>query len=162
MAKRISSIFESGFDQFLKRRGIDNSGFDPQLLAATRGKTKDLLEVSPSTITVVASKAITVESPTTTEDISMFFSEGSITISKITVVLTGSSPSVTWTLRHGTNRNAVGTEVITGGTTTTSTTTGDVITTFDSAELAAASFVWLETTATSGTVNSINITVIYS
>ena len=84
-------------------------------------------------------------------------------MTKITAVLTGSAtPSVTWTLRHSTDRSATGNEVVTSGTTTTSTTTGSVVTSFNDATIPANSFVWLETTAQSGTVTSLNITMIYT
>lgn len=110
----------------------------------------------------VFSKSITVESPTATEDISVFFTPVALTVTKMTAVLVGaSSPSVTWTIRHGTDRSAAGTEVVTSGTTTTSTTTGSVVTSFNNASISANSFIWLETTAQSGTVNSLSVTIIY-
>ena len=109
------------------------------------------------------SKAITIESPTSTEDFSIFFTDYAITVTKIVAVLVGSAtPSVTWTVRHGTDRSAAGAEVVTSGTTTTSTTSGSVVTTFNDATIVADSFIWLETTAKSGTVNSINITILYT
>jgi hypothetical protein len=109
------------------------------------------------------SRSITVESPTSAEDISMFFTNSAITVREMRAVLVGSStPSVTWTVRHSTDRSAVGNEVVSGGTTTTSTTTGSDVTAFNDATIPADSFVWLETTAQSGTVGQINITVFYT
>ena len=108
------------------------------------------------------SKAITVETPTATEDISMFWTDYAITVTKMVCVMVGSSPSVTWTVRHHTDRSNVGNEVVTGGTTTTSTTTGSVVTSFNDATIPADSFVWLETTATSGTVTNMNLTILYT
>ena len=114
------------------------------------------------TLTPFLSKSIMVESPTATEDLSFFFTKDAITISEMRAVLVGSAtPSVTWTIRHGTDRSAAGAEVVTGGTVTTSTTTGSDVTTFNDATVVADSHVWLETTAQSGTVNSIIITVVY-
>lgn len=112
---------------------------------------------------VMESKSITVLSPGATEDDSMFFTDVAITVQKMVAVLTGSStPSVTWTIRHSTDRSATGNEVVTSGTTTTSVTTGSVVTTFNDATIPANSFVWLETTAQSGTVSSINISLRYT
>ena len=72
-------------------------------------------------------------------------------------------PSVTWTVRHhATDRNNAGIEVVTAGTTTTSTTAGSDVTAFNDATIPADSFVWLETTAKSGTVTEIHITIIYT
>jgi len=107
-------------------------------------------------------KAITVEDPTSSEDISIFFTEKAITVTEIRAVLIGSStPSVTWTVRHdATDRNDTGIEVVTSGTTTTSVTAGDDVTSFNDATIPADSYVWLETTAQSGTVTEITVTII--
>lgn len=108
------------------------------------------------------SKSITVEAPTNSEDISFFFTNVAITVTKMNAVLVGSStPSITWTIRHGTDRSATGSEVVTGGTVTTSTTSGSDVTSFDDATIAADSHVWLETTAKSGTVDSVAITIFF-
>jgi hypothetical protein len=109
------------------------------------------------------SKSITIETPTNAENISIFHSDEALTITKIVAVLRGSStPSVTWTIRKGSDRSAAGTEVVTSGTTTTSTTTGSVVTSFNSAGVTANDFVWMQTTAQSGTVTEISITVYYT
>jgi hypothetical protein len=111
----------------------------------------------------IYTKAITVETPTATEDVSLFWTDDAITITKIVAVLVGSStPSVTWTVRHGSDRSAAGTEVVTGGTVTTSITTGSVVTSFNDATVVADAFLWLETTAQSGTVTSLNVTIHYT
>jgi hypothetical protein len=107
------------------------------------------------------SKAIIIENPTASEDLSFFFTDVALTISKIVVVLVGSTPSVTWTMRHGTSRSAGGSEVVTGGTVTTDTGSGEEITTFDDATVVADSHVWIETTAQSGTVASMIINIFY-
>lgn len=107
-------------------------------------------------------KAIIIESPTATEDASFYFTDAAITLTKMRAVLVGSStPSVTWTVRHGTDRAATGAEVVTGGTVTTSITTGSDITAFNDATIIANSWLWIETTAQSGTVGSIIITIFY-
>jgi len=104
----------------------------------------------------------TMDDPGASEDIGLFFTEIAITITKMVAVLNGSSsPSLTWTIRHDPDRSASGAEAVTGGTVTTSTTTGSVVTTFNDATIPADSFVWLETTAQSGTVDQINLTLIY-
>ena len=110
---------------------------------------------------ILYSKSMLIESPSDVEDLSFFFIDRAITLSKIRPILVGSSPSVTWTLRRDTDRNAIGTEIIIGGTTSTEVTTGIDITTFDAAFIPANSHVWLETTAKSGTIDSINLTIFY-
>ena len=106
-------------------------------------------------------KSIIVENPDGAEDLPFFFTDTAITINKIRAVLVGSTPSVTWTLRHGLDRDSVGNEVIIGGTTTTEITTGVDLTTFDDASIPANSHVWFETTAKSGVVASIILTTFY-
>lgn len=109
------------------------------------------------------SKSITVQNPTAAEDLTITFTNRAITITEIRAVLIGSStPSVTWTVRHGTDRSAAGNEVVTSGTTTTSVTSGDDVTSFNDATIAADSFIWLETTAQSGIVNELSVTFYYT
>ncbi len=106
------------------------------------------------------SKSISIPDPTNAEDITLFRANENWTITKIVAVLIGSStPSVTWTIRKGSDRSAAGTEVVTSGTTTTSTTTGSVVTSFDSATIATDDFVFLETTAKSGVVDELHVTI---
>ena len=72
-----------------------------------------------------SSKSLTVENPSISEDISFFFTERAFKVYKIRPILVGgSTPSVRWSLRHGTDRSAIGTEIIAGGTVTTEVTTG--------------------------------------
>jgi len=108
-------------------------------------------------------KSITIESPTGTEDITVWKTTENITITELNSVLLGSStPSVTWTLRFASDRSATGNEVITSGTTVTSTTTGSTETTFNDATIPAGSWIWVETTAQSGTVDSLAISIEYT
>ncbi len=106
------------------------------------------------------SKSITVEDPTSSEDIALFKTKVAITVSQLTFVLRGSSsPSVTVTIRHSTDRNATGNEVVTGGTVVTDVTTGQDVTSFDDETIPAGSFIWLETTAKSGTVDELHVSL---
>lgn len=109
-----------------------------------------------------ATKSITIESPTASEDITLFYTDDAITVTQLNAVSVGTTPSVTYTIRHSTDRSATGNEVVTGGSTTTSTTTGDEVTSFNDATIPASSWVWLETTAQSGTVSETNITLEYT
>lgn len=127
----------------------------------TTSKTLNFYDGSNEVVlTPIMSKSVTVESPTASEDISLFYTDEAITITKIVYVITGST-SVTTTIRHHTDRNNAGNEVVTGGTTANSTTTGNVVTSFNDATVPADSFVRLETTALSGTPTSLNVTIFY-
>jgi len=105
-------------------------------------------------------QAVVLASPGTSEDVTVFFSEHAITVAEINAVVRGtSSPDVTWTVRHAADRGGAGNEVVTGGTTTSSTSTGDSITSFNDATIPAGSWVWLETTATTGTVAELAVSI---
>lgn len=106
-------------------------------------------------------KGITVENPTSSENITMFFTDTAITISQITSLVQGTTPSVTFSIQHGADRSS-GTEVVTGGITETSTTTGTQTTSFDDATIPANSWVWITTNASSGTVTELSVSIEYT
>ena len=111
----------------------------------------------------ILSESKSINSPGAAEDASVFFTNRAITVTEMRAVLRGSAtPSLTWTVRHGTDRDAAGAEVVTSGTVTTSITSGSDVTSFNDATIVADSFVWLETTAQSGTVNEVNVTIVYT
>lgn len=99
---------------------------------------------------------VTIKTPSAAEDYTII-NVGSVPIDiyEVESVIVGST-SVTWTLRKGTDRNATGTAIITGHV-TSNTTTGDLTTVADS--VAADSFLWLETTALSGTPAELHLTI---
>jgi hypothetical protein len=108
------------------------------------------------------SATVVIPSPTSSEDITAFYTDEAITISKIVCVLVGSaSPSVTFDVRHGTDRSAAGTALITSPSATTNTTSGTATTSFNNASVSAGAFVRVKTTAMSGTVTYAEITIIY-
>lgn len=103
-----------------------------------------------------------VGSPGSSEDIVLAHTQTEVEIQELASGVRGtSSPDVTWTLRYGTDRSAAGTEVVTGGHTTNNTTTADTITSFNNGTVPAGNFLWLETSATTGTVNEFYLTVKY-
>lgn len=103
-------------------------------------------------------RVMTIESPLVDDDVGWFFTDVAITLTKLAAVVVGTStPSVTWTVRHSTDRSLTGNEVVTSGSTTTNTTTGQIITTFNDATIPANSWVWVEITAVSGTVSNLQI-----
>lgn len=101
--------------------------------------------------------ALEIENPSGSERIVWFRAYVATTVNEINAVLNGSAtPSVTFTVRFDADRSAAGTELLTGGRVLTNTTTGasyvpDVTT------IPAGMWVWLETTAQSGTVLEMNV-----
>ncbi len=107
--------------------------------------------------------SITIEDPTSSEDITICRFNEAVTITKVVGVVVGSStPSVTINPKHHTDRSNAGNALFSSAQAVTSTTTGDVDTSFSDATIPADSFLWLETTAKSGTVDELNITFFYT
>lgn len=104
-------------------------------------------------------KSLSIASPTSTEKIALFHSDAPLTVTEIRSVVSGTTPSVTFSIRYGTDYAATGTEVVTSGMTCTNTTTGNTTTSFNSASIPANNFVWLTTTAASGTIDIFHVTV---
>lgn len=105
------------------------------------------------------SKSITILSPTNSDKVTLFFTESSINISKVSSVIRGVSATSAWQLYHGTSR-ASGTAVFSTFQNTTSTTTGNISTTFSSSAVSANSFLWVET-STQTSVDELHITLFY-
>ena len=114
------------------------------------------------TQTAEESFSITIETPTASEDIGLQRFNVPITITKIVGVLTGDYTSVTINPKFSTDRSAAGTAVLSSATAITSTTTGTVITSFGDATIPADSFLWLETTAKTGTAGNLELTVFFT
>lgn len=102
------------------------------------------------------SKSVTIESPLVGDDLTLYFTFNQSIITKVRSVLVGSG-SVTWLMRKGSDRNALGTEVISD--IITSNTTGDETTVFNDPSLAPGDWVWLEITAVFGSIDSLHLTI---
>jgi hypothetical protein len=103
-------------------------------------------------------KHITIEAPTSGDDITWFFTNRAITVTEIRLVGVGTSVSSVITIRHSTDRSAVGT--IVDANTVTSTTTGHDVTVISDATIPANSFVWIEVGTTTGTVTNVHVSMI--
>ena len=102
---------------------------------------------------IVSSKSVLIADPGSAEDATIFFTDQEISVNEIQAVLVGSaSPSVT-------DRDAEGTELNPGGNTCDDTANGRLVDTLVNATVPADSWVWLETTAQSGTVTSLAVSV---
>lgn len=137
-AQRTTLGLPDGTNNFVLRMGVTDPAYEAELL----------------------SKDITIEAPTASEDITFFYTPIAITVTEVRIVHVGTSPSVTLVLKHATDRSAAGTDVTTSAA-FTNTTTGATATLSD-ATIPAGSYVWIETTAQSGTVNSMAIHLRYT
>jgi hypothetical protein len=96
-------------------------------------------------------KSFSLQLPVTGDEVGMFFAKAALTITQINVVVRGTTPGVTWSLRYATSRAAAGTPVITADT-VTSSTANNTITTFNNPNIPVNNWVWLKVNGTSGVV----------
>jgi hypothetical protein len=106
--------------------------------------------------------SITVENPTSSEDIDMGFTFVAITVTEIQAVVVGTTPSVTIDPYHTTSRDTITNDILSTPTAITNTTTGQNLTGFSDATIPADSWIVLETTAQSGTVTELTVTIRYT
>ncbi|MCP9860288.1 MULTISPECIES: hypothetical protein [unclassified Cyanobium] len=86
-----------------------------------------------------------------------------LTISRVDAVLSGgTSPSCSFSLRHGADVSAAGTAATTDPITVTSTTTGSAITSFQAPEIPAEHWLWLDVAAISGSPQALTVAVQFS
>ncbi len=95
--------------------------------------------------------------PLTGRDGPDFYAPSQIVVSEMRAVLKPQNPpgtpSITWTVRYDTDRDAAGTEIEVGGRTSTNVNAGDSVTggDLDNATIPAGAWVWMEiVTATTG------------
>lgn len=105
-------------------------------------------------------KSITIEDPTSSENITLFYADVPLTVYKVNTVVSGTSPSVTFNVKFASTRTASGTALFSSDQAVTSTTGGDELVTFANASISKNTWVWVTTSATSGTVNEASITVL--
>jgi hypothetical protein len=130
------------------------------------GNTTQWVDAVASPLSEVAAgstfKTISIPDPVATDNIALFRTQTSMTISKIISVLRGSStPSVTFSVKYGADRSTAGTEVVTSGITCTNVTTGLHTTSFNNPTIPANNYVWMLVTAQSGTVNELNMQLVF-
>lgn len=102
-------------------------------------------------------KAVSVTNPTSSENISLFYTPQQLTITESRAVVVGTTPSVTYSVSSGSNRaSATTTHVSAAVVSNTSTGTAATIAT---ATIPANTWVWLTTSATSGTVTNFSLTL---
>jgi hypothetical protein len=83
-----------------------------------------------------------------------------LTISRVDAVLTGgTTPSVSVSLRHGADVSAAGTAATTNPITVTSSTSGTASTSFQSPNIPAGHWLWLQVTSASGSPAELTVSI---
>jgi hypothetical protein len=108
----------------------------------------------------IFNRTLTLEAPTSSDDITIFRTDVAITVQEVIAVSVGTTPSTTYQLKFSTDRDAAGTNLTTSAA-TTSKTTGDIAT-LSTAAIPANSWIWLETTAASGTGVRLTVDIRYT
>jgi len=104
-------------------------------------------------------KAMTIESPTGTDNVTLFYNTQPLSITSIVSLVRGTSPSVTFEILWDANRAGSGTSAVEGGITCTNSTTGLVTTSLSHTSIPANRYVWVRLTGLSGTVTEFSVTV---
>jgi len=153
---------------FLYNRGNGRTEFRKALITLNDstyligGDTLKVKAATSANVTLPAvSKSVSIVSPLSSENLTLFYTDRPITITKVVESAAGSSPSVTYNLRYASARNASGTAVFAVDRTVTSNS-GTVVTAFEAAAIPAGSYVWLTTSAASGVINDFSITLIHN
>lgn len=140
----------------------DSSFFVQGGMSTTTSSTfQQLVDDAIDNAGAIAPKTLTIINPSRNDlpEVTMFYVKNDVTISKITAVCRGSSPSVSYSLRFAPNRSSTGTEVVSGGILCSDTSTGNVTTSFSNATIPAGNYLWLKVTAISGTVDEFSVTL---
>jgi hypothetical protein len=111
----------------------------------------------------MAPQVVTIASPTAGATRLLLRAPHELTITRVDAVLTGgTSPSASFSLRHGADISGAGTTVTTDPITVSSTTTGQAIDSFQAATIPAEHWLWLEVTAVSGAPQALTVAVQFS
>jgi hypothetical protein len=108
----------------------------------------------------MAPQVATIASPTADATHILLRAPRLLSISRVDAVLSGgTSPSVSFSLRHGADVSTAGTAVTTEPITASSTTTGFVVSNFQAAAISAEHWLWLDVISLSGAPQSLTVVV---
>jgi hypothetical protein len=111
----------------------------------------------------MAPQVVAISSPTANASRILLRAPSDLTISRVDAVLSGgTSPAVSFSLRHGSDVSATGTAVTTEPLSVSSTSTGTAFSSFHSPAVLAEHWLWLEITASSGSPQALTVAVQFS
>lgn len=105
---------------------------------------------------------LTLTFPAAGDKLPLLYAWSSLTISEVRALVRGTSPAVTFSLRHGSDFSAAGTLVKADGMVATNTTIGDSWSSLDIPEIPAGSWLWIVVDTVSGTPVSLHTSVRFS
>ena len=104
----------------------------------------------------IGPKSVTILNPTGSESITLFYVNAAATVQQLTASVRGTTPSITVDVFYAPTPAASGTSLVSGGVAVTDTS---ITTSFSSAVIPANSYVRLVTSAKSGTVDELSISL---
>ena len=109
-------------------------------------------------------KTMSIEDPTNAENVSFFFTDKAITVIQVNDVVQGTTPSLTRNVKHATARDTGSSNDLFSADRTTTSESGAETASFSGgdATIPGGSWVWLESSAKSGTVDEFGISVRYT
>ncbi len=164
MALSIEATGEIKFPKYVPGSFDGGTANDSVLVITATGAIKKRNPALFGSASAIAlNKGTFIESPGAAENVDVWQTPVAITVTSLKAILRGSSsPSVTYNVKFGTDITSA-TTVFTSDITCTSVTTGCSNSSgFNDATIPAGSFIWIVTTALSGTVNSISFTINYT
>lgn len=113
----------------------------------------------PTKVPNSAPRSVSITGPIANDTFTLFRTDVETTLTAVTALVSGATPSVTYEIRYAANRTSAGTPAITPAT-ITNTTTGVAATVLNQ-PIPANSYVWLTITAVTGTVGEMNVTLAF-
>jgi hypothetical protein len=108
------------------------------------------------------SKNLTLFNPGASENVTIFYTDVAITITKVVDAIQGTTPSITYQINHAATRDSGSPNTVFSAGRTLTSTSGSSTTTFNDATIPDGSWVWFTTSAASGTRTDTAITIIYN
>lgn len=139
--------------------GAGAVGIVPQPSA---GENVEFLRGDATWAAVEYIKGATIETPGSSENVTLFYTRKAITIREVADVVRGTSPSVTWQIKYATTRDSGSPTDLFSASRTTTSTSGATTTTFNDATIGAGNWIWLVTSATSGTNDELSVQLTYT
>ena len=126
------------------------------------GENVEFLRGDATWAAVEYTKNATIENPGSSENVTLFYTRKAITIREVADVARGTSPSVTWQIKYATTRDSGSPTDLFSASRTTTSTSGATTTTFNDATIGAGNWIWLVSSATSGTNDELAVTLTYT
>ena len=105
------------------------------------------------------SRNITLTVPQVGDNFVLFWTNTALTLASSIATVRGTSPSVTFSIYSGANRDGTSNNIMLNSNVCTNTTTGFIPGAYTNTAIAASTFVWVYISAVSGTVDEFNLSL---